>query len=99
MAQLIRRAGLPPPQPQFRVLDGGRFVGRFDFAYPDAKLIIEVDGYRWHSGNQAWQRDRKRDNVLNRLGWTILRFTAEDLKDGANVVRQISEVLHPSLDV
>ena len=97
LAQLIRRAGLPPPQTQFRVLEGNRFVGRFDFAYPEAKLIIEVDGYRWHSGNQAWQRDRKRDNILNRLGWTILRFTADDLKDRAGVVSQISEILRPSL--
>jgi very-short-patch-repair endonuclease len=80
-------------------MEGTRVVGRFDFAYPDAKLIIETDGYRWHSGNQAWQRDRRRDNDLNRLGWTVLRFTAEDMKSPCDVVRQIRSVLTPSLDV
>lgn len=99
LAQIIRRSGLPAPQLQYRVMEGTRFIGRFDFAYPHAKLIVEVDGYRWHSGNRAWQRDRRRDNDLNRLGWTVLRFTAADLRDPADVVRQIWAVLQPSLDV
>jgi very-short-patch-repair endonuclease len=80
-------------------MEGTRFIGRFDFAYPEAMLIIEVDGYRWHGGNQAWHRDKRRDNDLNRLGWTVLRFTAEDLKHPASVIRQISDVIWPSLDV
>ena len=99
LVQILRRSGLPLPQKQYRVLEGSRVIGRFDFAYPEAKVVIEVDGYRWHSGNQAWQRDRRRNNDLNRLGWTILRFTAEDLKDPHAVIRQISDVLRPSLDV
>ena len=93
----IVQAGLPKPTPQFRVMDGTRLVGRFDFAYPSARLIIEADGYRWHAGGAAWQRDRTRDNALNRLGWTVLRFTAEDLKHPKVVADQITDVLHPKL--
>lgn len=98
LAQILRRSSLPMPEAQFRVMDGTRVIGRFDFAYPPAKLIVEVDGYRWHSGKSAWQRDRTRDNALNRLGWTVLRFTAEDLRSPRAVIAQIREVLYPRLD-
>lgn len=96
--QILRQHSLPVPQSQYRVTEGTRVVGRFDFAYPNAKLIIEVDGYRWHSGRHAWQRDWKRNNALNRLGWTVLHFTAEDLKTPGQVAQEIREVLNPSLD-
>jgi len=99
LLRIVRRFGLPEPEIQYRVMEGARVVGRFDFAYPLAKLIVEVDGYRWHAGNHAWQRDRQRDNDLNRLGWTILRFTADDLRLPQQVARHISAVLSPSLDV
>lgn len=80
-------------------MDGPRFVARVDFAYPEAKLAIEIDGYRWHAGNDAWQRDRRRNNELSRLGWTVLRFTAADLKDARRVTAQVRDVLRPTLDV
>lgn len=97
LMRAIRRSSLPQPVSQHRVMDGTRFVGRFDLAYPEAKVIIEVDGYRWHSGRAAWQKDRRRDNDLNRLGWTVLRFTAEDLKEPDAVIRQIKDALWPRL--
>ncbi len=92
-------SSLPVPAQQWRVMDGTRVIGRFDFVYPDARLAIEIDGYRWHAGNEAWNRDRGRNNDLARLGWTILRFTANDLKDPGRVVAQIRDVLQPRLDV
>jgi very-short-patch-repair endonuclease len=98
LAQILARSGLPTPESQFRVMEGTKVIGRFDFAYPNAKLIIEVDGYRWHSGKHAWQRDRTRDNALNRLGWTVLRFTIEDLRSPRRVISQIKDVLYPPLD-
>jgi very-short-patch-repair endonuclease len=98
LAQILRQSSLPMPEAQFRVMDGAKVIGRFDFAYPAAKLIIEVDGYRWHSGKHAWQKDRERDNALNRLGWTVLRFTAEDLRRPRLVISQIRDVLYPRLD-
>jgi hypothetical protein len=38
LEQLLRDAGLPPPQRQFRVFDNGRVIARIDFAYPGAML-------------------------------------------------------------
>jgi len=73
-AQLVRRYGLPEPVFQFEF---GRF--RIDFAYPHLLLAIEVDGYLAHAGRGAFQADRERQNLLVAAGWTILRFTWEDV--------------------
>lgn len=40
---------------------------------PDARLAIECDGERWH-GPEAWYRDRARQEVLERAGWTFERI-------------------------
>ncbi|WP_420639707.1 AAA domain-containing protein [Candidatus Poriferisocius sp.] len=52
-------------------------VGRFRIDIvvegPDARLAIEVDGDHWH-GEDAWHRDRAREMVLERAGWTFERI-------------------------
>jgi very-short-patch-repair endonuclease len=53
---------------------------RIDFAYPDAMLAIEIDGFNSHFGKRAWQYDRARQNELAALGWTVVRFTWEDMR-------------------
>ena len=54
-------------------------VGVLDFAFPDVRLAIEVDGRAWHSAGDRFQRDRTRQNLAVAAGWTVLRFTWEDL--------------------
>ena len=84
--RLLRKARLPLPRRQVEIFDGGRFIGRVDFAYPEAKILIEADGYLFHSGRKAWQRDGRKGNVYGLQGWLILRFTTEDLKERPNEV-------------
>ena len=76
---LARRHGLPPFALQHEVWHAGRFVARIDAALPELKLAIEVDGYEHHSSPDAFQRDRTRQNRLVALGWTVLRFTWNDI--------------------
>jgi len=57
--RLIREAGLPEPVRQYEIFDGPHFVARVDFAYPAHKLVIEADGYRYHTGRRAWEHDLK----------------------------------------
>lgn len=80
MQRLIARAGLPEPVLHYRVGDGERAIAVIDLAYPDQRIAIELDGYRYHHGRQRWQRDLQRANVLILLGWRVLRFTDEDLR-------------------
>ena len=76
--RLLLDGGLPPLR-QHTVWDGGEFVARVDSCYPEAKLIVEADSYRWHSGKRAWQRDIERRNQLTTLGWQIVHVTWDDL--------------------
>jgi very-short-patch-repair endonuclease len=90
----VRRAGLPRPASQYEVSTRGQFVARVDFAYPDSRLAIEIDGDRWHSGRTARQRDNTRQNRLVAAGWVPLRFSWSDINDrSAFVVEQLRAAL------
>ena len=78
--KLTRSAGLPPPEAQYEVRDGG-VVARLDFAYPSLRLGIEVDGYRYHAGKARWERDLERRNWLESRGWRILNITWAQLRE------------------
>ena len=80
VASLLRRVGLPPPVSQHEIRDQGKLLARVDFAYPEAMVAIEADGYRYHSGKMAWQRDRVRRNALTTRGWRVLHVTWDDLQ-------------------
>jgi very-short-patch-repair endonuclease len=79
MARLLRAAELPPAVFQHTVRDAGRFVGRVDFAYPDLRFAIEVDGYGSHATPEALQHDLDRGNALADAGWELRRFTWVDV--------------------
>ena len=46
-----------------------------DLSYPRIRLDVEVDSRSWHLNRVSFERDRERDNELQMLGWTVLRFT------------------------
>jgi very-short-patch-repair endonuclease len=60
------------PRPETNTIIEGREV---DFVWKDARLIVEVDGYRYHRSPSAFEDDRERDVVLAVAGWQTLRFT------------------------
>ena len=55
-----------------------------DFALPEDKIGIEVDGHQWHSSRQQRQHDSQRDRILTGLGWRTLRFTASEILRNAD---------------
>jgi REase_MTES_1575/AbiEi antitoxin C-terminal domain len=92
--KLLQKAGLPIPMLQYVVEDQSRFVARLDFAYPDACVAIEADGFRHHDGRQAFDSDRARRNELQALGWNVLRITSQHLAvDPAGVVHWVRRAL------
>jgi hypothetical protein len=46
-----------------------------DFVWRDQRVIVEVDGYAFHSGPARFEADRERDVHLTTHGWRVLRFT------------------------
>ena len=79
LLQVIEDGGLPRPTTQFRPPWLRHMNGRVDLAYTDQHLLVEGDSQRWHGTPEAFQADRRRDNLAQIAGWTILRFTWEDI--------------------
>jgi very-short-patch-repair endonuclease len=79
LAGVLAAAGLPLPRRQVDVGDGEGWVGRVDFLFTSARLVIEADGRRWHTAKTDLDADRQRDNRLAASGWRILRVTWEQL--------------------
>jgi hypothetical protein len=96
MARLLAQQELPPAVPEYEVwTDSGAFVARVDFAYPELRLAIEVDGFAAHSSVDAFRRDRTRQNALVAAGWTVLRFTWTEVDDCSPTVgRTIRSARH-----
>ena len=87
-AQLLRHtqaAGLPPMVLQHPVVVGGR-RRRIDFAFPELRLAIEVDGYESHSRYDTFEDDRVRANELELAGWRVLHFTWRQVCDRPDYV-------------
>lgn len=93
MSRLLRRHRLPQPEAEYEVL-GGRY--RVDFAWPEARLAVEVDGYATHSSVHAFQENRARQNDLVAAGWTVLRFTWADVRGRHGWVAALSDALAAS---
>lgn len=72
--RLMTQARLPLPQTNVRI--GSVEV---DACWPQARLIVELDGWAFHRGKRAFQRDRERDAGLAAKGWTVVRFTHSDV--------------------
>lgn len=79
LLRVMQRAGLPTPVLQHEIHSADRLIAVVDFAFPDARLAIEADGYRWHSGRAQWDHDRTRRNRITLLGWRIIHVTWTDL--------------------
>ncbi len=65
-----QRFALPTPQINVRV--AGYEV---DVLFAEQKLIIELDGYRYHQGPGSFERDRERDAATLAAGYETIRLT------------------------
>jgi very-short-patch-repair endonuclease len=70
-------SGLPRPRVQVELHDAaGRFLARPDLLYPTGRLAIEYDG---DNHRERLVDDNRRQNRLQRAGYTLLRYTAADV--------------------
>jgi len=74
LVKLLREAGITGGQTNYPIAPY-----RVDVAFPAPKIVIEVDGWAFHSDQEVFQYDRKRQNYLTLMGWQVLRFTWLDL--------------------
>jgi hypothetical protein len=86
---LCGAAGLPRP------LINARIVGRErDAAWPQARVVVEVDGHAFHAPRGAREDDHERDAELVLAGWRVLRFTDTQLEaDPGQIAQRIAALL------
>jgi very-short-patch-repair endonuclease len=73
---ICRRHGIP--KPEVNAIIEGYLV---DFVWRERKLIVEVDGYRYHRAPHRFESDRERDAELGAKGWRVRRFTWRQLEE------------------
>jgi hypothetical protein len=89
---VLARAGLPAPVAQFVIRDGGRFVARVDFAWPEHRLGLEYDG-AWRGGTAQFRADRVRPNAVTSAGWSTVFATAADVRRPRDLIGRLRRLL------
>lgn len=90
--QLLKEAGLPLPLTN-------RVAGahRVDCRWPEYRLTVELDSYRYHNTRYAWEQDRKRERAAHGREENHRRYTHEDVFDNPTpMLEELKKLLrHP----
>ena len=82
--RILRVRPVPVRELEFAKEPFGR-KWRFDFAWPDYMIAVELEGGIWKRGRHqrplGFISDTEKYNAAARLGWRVLRFTAEAVDD------------------
>lgn len=91
---LLEKKGLPLPKPEFKFHPKRRW--RFDYAFVDHKLAVEIEGgaYKYGRHNRAtgFIKDMEKYNAAAELGWRLLRATPKDAMNW-DFIEQIGRTL------
>lgn len=86
---LIRAALLPDPEVNVRI--HGYEV---DFLWRSQRLVVEIDGFRFHSTRGAFENDRRKDATLRAAGLTVMRVTWNHMaKEPYAVIARVAQAL------
>jgi hypothetical protein len=89
---LLIEAGLPRPQTQIPVVDGdGVAVAYLDLGWAEHMVAVEYDGDHHRADRAQYVKDIRRLEMLERMGWLIIRVVAEDRP--ADIVRRVRQAL------
>lgn len=90
----VRAEKLPPPETEYRFHDKRRW--RLDFAWPDRRLAVEIEGGVYTGGRHVrgdgFEKDAEKYNTAAEMGWTVLRYTPRFVRDGS-ALEQVKRVL------
>jgi very-short-patch-repair endonuclease len=93
LGQQIEQNDLPVPSAQYKFISDRKFMA--DFAWPNKKVICEVEGGTWNGGRHVtgagFEKDCEKYNLAAIQGWKVFRFTSSMIKRGEaiEVLRQV----------
>lgn len=80
---LCKSFKISAPQQEVKFMDKRKF--RFDFAWIDEKLAVEIEGGIWiqgrHTRGSGYVKDMEKYNLAAESGWRVLRFTPQQIKN------------------
>jgi very-short-patch-repair endonuclease len=79
--ELLRNADLPLP-----VTNRPAGSHRVDCRWPEHRLTVELDGYRFHNSRHSWEQDRHREREARARGDDFRRYTYGDVFDQPRLV-------------
>ncbi len=83
LPDFLRRHDLPMPELNVRLtIDGRR--REVDALYRRARLIVEIDSWRFHRDRATFERDRAKDAAALAAGYRTVRITVAGLRDGGD---------------
>lgn len=92
---LLIDAGLPRPQTQIPVLGVDRIpIAYLDMGWQERMVAVEYDGDQHRSDRRQYVKDIRRLEMLEQLGWTVVRVVTED--SPANILRRVRAALASS---
>jgi hypothetical protein len=87
---LLIRAGFPRPSTQIPVRDElGRIFAYLDMGWDNIMVAVEYDGDQHRTDRRQYVKDIRRAEMVERLGWLIVRVVAEDHPDG--IIRRVRD--------
>lgn len=87
-AQQLQWSDLPEPEREYKFAKSMKRQWRFDFCWPDFMVAVELEGGIFnshrsgHSSITGMKRDIDKGNAATLLGWRVLRFHTDHVKDG-----------------
>ena len=84
-------------QPQVQVTASGLFA-MVDLADEGRRLVVEAESFEFHATRRGFRKDVRRYSELVVFGWTVLRFTWEDVMFQPGYVRWALESWRRSHD-
>ena len=88
--------GIPTPKLEYRFHHKRRF--RFDLAWREVKVAVEIEGGDWirgrHQRPDGFNKDCEKYNLAAELGWVVLRYTGRMVKERSmECLEQIARVI------
>lgn len=91
----LKSAKSPSWQAEFRFDAKRRW--RFDFAWPEKAIAVEVMGGTWRGGRHTrgagYEQDCEKSNAAQRAGWRVFKYTSRMVKSG-HAAKDIMEILN-----
>jgi len=66
---------------------------------PSVKIVVECDGFQFHSNKQTFENDRARDRLLQMNGYRVIRFSGTEInQDPVKVCNELFDLLEKIID-